>query len=124
MPQRHALIETPGAGHALVETAGSTYRERLHEFYGPPAITSQNAVQMRRMKQARVLHTLNRTEVTTHSRESGFTIRRASSLCRAIRCGRSKCKLLFVLGDRGALNARPDEVEQSLQGLHGHIYLH
>jgi fermentation-respiration switch protein FrsA (DUF1100 family) len=29
------FIDIPGAGHNdLVETAGSSYRERLHEFYG------------------------------------------------------------------------------------------
>jgi fermentation-respiration switch protein FrsA (DUF1100 family) len=31
------FIEIPEAGHNdLVETAGSSYRERLHEFYGHP----------------------------------------------------------------------------------------
>jgi fermentation-respiration switch protein FrsA (DUF1100 family) len=34
-PEPKSFIEIPGAGHNdLVETAGSTYRERLHEFYG------------------------------------------------------------------------------------------
>jgi len=34
-PEPKWLIEIPGAGHNdLVETAGSSYRERLHEFYG------------------------------------------------------------------------------------------
>jgi fermentation-respiration switch protein FrsA (DUF1100 family) len=34
-PKPKWFIEIPGAGHNdLVETAGSTYRERLHEFYG------------------------------------------------------------------------------------------
>ena len=34
-PEPKYFIEIPGAGHNdLVETAGSTYRERLHEFYG------------------------------------------------------------------------------------------
>jgi fermentation-respiration switch protein FrsA (DUF1100 family) len=34
-PEPKWFIEIPGAGHNdLVETAGSTYRERLHEFYG------------------------------------------------------------------------------------------
>jgi len=34
-PEPKWFIEIPGAGHNdLVETAGATYRERLHEFYG------------------------------------------------------------------------------------------
>jgi hypothetical protein len=34
-PEPKHFIEIPGAGHNdLVETAGSAYRERLHEFYG------------------------------------------------------------------------------------------
>ncbi len=34
-PEPKWFIEIPGAGHNdLVETAGSSYRERLHEFYG------------------------------------------------------------------------------------------
>ena len=34
-PEPKYFIEIPGAGHNdLVETAGSSYRERLHEFYG------------------------------------------------------------------------------------------
>jgi fermentation-respiration switch protein FrsA (DUF1100 family) len=34
-PEPKRFIEIPGAGHNdLVETAGSSYRERLHEFYG------------------------------------------------------------------------------------------
>jgi fermentation-respiration switch protein FrsA (DUF1100 family) len=34
-PEPKYFVEIPGAGHNdLVETAGSTYRERLHEFYG------------------------------------------------------------------------------------------
>jgi fermentation-respiration switch protein FrsA (DUF1100 family) len=34
-PEPKWFIEVPGAGHNdLVETAGSSYRERLHEFYG------------------------------------------------------------------------------------------
>ena len=34
-PEPKCFIEIPGAGHNdLVETAGSGYRERLHEFYG------------------------------------------------------------------------------------------
>jgi uncharacterized protein len=34
-PAPKYFIEIPGAGHNdLVETAGSTYRDRLHEFYG------------------------------------------------------------------------------------------
>ncbi len=34
-PETKQFIAIPGAGHNdLVETAGSTYRERLHEFYG------------------------------------------------------------------------------------------
>ena len=34
-PEPKWFIEIPGAGHNdLVETAGSAYRERLHEFYG------------------------------------------------------------------------------------------
>jgi fermentation-respiration switch protein FrsA (DUF1100 family) len=34
-PEPKSFIEIAGAGHNdLVETAGSSYRERLHEFYG------------------------------------------------------------------------------------------
>jgi fermentation-respiration switch protein FrsA (DUF1100 family) len=34
-PEPKCFIEVPGAGHNdLLERAGSTYRERLHEFYG------------------------------------------------------------------------------------------
>jgi fermentation-respiration switch protein FrsA (DUF1100 family) len=34
-PEPKWFMEVPGAGHNdLVETAGSSYRERLHEFYG------------------------------------------------------------------------------------------
>ena len=34
-PEPKRFIEIPGAGHNdLVEVAGSTYREKLHEFYG------------------------------------------------------------------------------------------
>jgi uncharacterized protein len=34
-PEPKCFIEVPGAGHNdLVERAGSSYRERLHEFYG------------------------------------------------------------------------------------------
>jgi fermentation-respiration switch protein FrsA (DUF1100 family) len=34
-PEPKYFIEISGAGHNdLVETAGSSYRERLHEFYG------------------------------------------------------------------------------------------
>ena len=34
-PEPKWFVEVPGAGHNdLVETAGSAYRERLHEFYG------------------------------------------------------------------------------------------
>ena len=33
-PEPKWFVEIPGAGHNdLVETAGSSYRERLHEFY-------------------------------------------------------------------------------------------
>jgi pimeloyl-ACP methyl ester carboxylesterase len=33
-PEPKWFIEIPGAGHNdLVETAGSSYREKLHEFY-------------------------------------------------------------------------------------------